>query len=185
MEAAATQPVTERRRLPVGSDIHNRITEFLYDEARLLDQIRLTEWVKILDTDLVYSAPVRETRSIADQAKSVIRSVQHYKDNYRSVMGRVMRLTATKSAWAEDPPSRTRRLVTNVFVETTEKENEFEVASYMLVTRSRFSDDHFDLISGERHDLVRLGADGQFKLARREIILDQSVLGTPNLAIFL
>ncbi|MRV70527.1 3-phenylpropionate/cinnamic acid dioxygenase subunit beta [Duganella sp. FT92W] len=185
MEAAATLPTTERRRLPVGSEMHNRITEFLYDEARLLDQIRLTEWVKMLDTDLVYGAPVRETRSITDQAKSVVRTVQHYKDNYRSVMGRVMRLTATKSAWAEDPPSRTRRLVTNVFVETTEKDNEFAVSSYMLVTRSRFSDDHFDLISGERHDVVRLGGDGQFKLARREIILDQSVLGTPNLAIFL
>jgi 3-phenylpropionate/cinnamic acid dioxygenase small subunit len=182
---AETLPTTERRRLPVGSELYNRITEFLYDEARLLDQIRLTEWVKLLDTDLVYGAPVRETRSITDQAKSVVRTVQHYKDNYRSVMGRVMRLTATKSAWAEDPPSRTRRLVTNVFVETTGKDNEFAVSSYMLVTRSRFSDDHFDLISGERHDVLRLGDDGQFKLARREIILDQSVLGTPNLAIFL
>lgn len=185
MEAAASLPMTESRRVPVGSDIHNRITEFLYDEARLLDQIRLNEWTQMLDTDLVYSAPVRTTRSIADQAKSVVRSVQHYKDNYRSVLGRVMRLTATKSAWAEDPPSRTRRLVTNVFVETTERDNEFDVCSYMLVTRSRFSDDHYDLISGERHDLVRLGEDGRFKLARREIILDQSVLGTPNLAIFL
>lgn len=185
MEAAASLPATERSRVPVGSEMYNRITEFLYDEARLLDQIRLLEWVKLLDTDLVYSAPVRETRSLVDQAKSIVRSVQHYKDNYRSVMGRVMRLTATKSAWAEDPPSRTRRLVTNVFIETTGKPNEFEVASYMLVTRSRFSDDEFDLISGERHDLIRLHDDGQFKLARREIILDQSVLGTPNLAIFL
>ncbi|MES2264336.1 MAG: 3-phenylpropionate/cinnamic acid dioxygenase subunit beta [Pseudomonadota bacterium] len=185
MEAAASLPTTERRRVPVGSEMYNRITEFLYDEARLLDQIRLTEWTQMLAPDLVYTAPVRETRSLVDQGKSVVRTVQHYKDNYRSIMGRVMRLTATRSAWAEDPPSRTRRLVTNVFVETTDKADEFEVASYMLVTRSRFSDDHFDLISGERHDLVRLGEDGQFKLARREIILDQSVLGTPNLAIFL
>ncbi len=55
----------------------------------------------------------------------------------------------------------------------------------MLVTRSRFNHDEYDLISGERHDLVRRQADGSFKLARREIILDQAVLGTPNLAIFL
>jgi 3-phenylpropionate/cinnamic acid dioxygenase small subunit len=172
-------------RVPVGSEIYNRITEFLYDEARLLDQIRLTEWTKLLDTDLVYTAPLRETRTLVDQSKSVVRTVQHFHDNYRSIMGRVMRLTATKSAWAEDPPSRTRRLVTNVFVETTAKDDEFEVKSYLLVTRSRFNHDEYDLISGERHDLVRRAADSSFKLARREIILDQAVLGTPNLAIFL
>jgi 3-phenylpropionate/cinnamic acid dioxygenase small subunit len=182
---AENLPTITPCRVPVGSEIYNRITEFLYDEARLLDQIRLMEWTKLLDTDLVYTAPLRETRTLVDQAKSVVRTVQHFHDNYRSIMGRVMRLTATKSAWAEDPPSRTRRLVTNVFVETTAKEDEFEVASYMLVTRSRFNHDEYDLISCERHDLVRRGADGSFKLARREIILDQAVLGTPNLAIFL
>jgi len=173
------------RRISVGAEMYNRLTEFLYDEARLLDEIRLKEWTDMLDTDLLYTAPVRETRTLVDQAKSIIRTVQHFHDNYRSIMGRVARLTATKSAWAEDPPSRTRRLVTNVFVETTEKTNEFSVRSYMLVTRSRFSSDEFDLISGERHDLIRLTDSGVFKLARREIILDQAVLGTPNLAIFL
>lgn len=183
--AAAEATVTGRRRIPVGSEIYNGITEFLYDEARLLDQIKLKEWAELLDTDLVYTAPLRETRSLVDQAASVVRTVQHFHDNYRSIMGRVMRLTATKSAWAEDPPSRTRRLVTNVFVETTENANEFSVLSYLLVTRSRFNHDEYDLISGERHDIVRRTANGSFKLAKREIILDQAVLGTPNLAIFL
>jgi 3-phenylpropionate/cinnamic acid dioxygenase small subunit len=99
-------------------------------------------------------------------------------------MGRIMRLTATKSAWAEDPPSRTRRLVTNVMVEQGDQAGELRVRSYLLVTRSRFNFDEFDLISGERRDVLRL-VDDRFKLARREIILDQAVLGTANLAIFL
>ncbi|MCF5096394.1 aromatic-ring-hydroxylating dioxygenase subunit beta, partial [Pseudomonas gessardii] len=43
---------------------------------------------------------------------------------------------------------------------------------------------HVDIISGERRDVLRLGEAG-FKLARREVIIDQAVLGTPNLAIFL
>jgi 3-phenylpropionate/cinnamic acid dioxygenase small subunit len=171
-------------RVPLGSPDYNRIVEFLYDEAALLDQIKLQEWAALLATDLVYTAPLRETRGMAHQAATFVRSVQHFHDDYRSIMGRVMRLTGTKSAWAEDPPSRTRRLVTNVLVYRTEKPDEFAVVSYLLVTRSRFNFHEFDLISGERHDILR--ADGaSFKLARREIRLDQAVLGTPNLAIFL
>src|SRR3546814_17490129 len=50
-------------------------------------------------------------------------------------MGRILRLSG-KSAWAEDPPSRTRRLVTNVFVEETDKPAEFVVTSYLLDRKS-------------------------------------------------
>lgn len=171
-------------RIPVGSELHNRIVEFLYDEARLLDQLRLKEWAATLAQDLVYSAPLRETRPMDQQNASFVRTVQHFHDDWRSVMGRIARLTATKSAWAEDPPSRTRRMVTNVLVAKTPKADEFAVTSYLLITRSRFNFSEYDLISAERRDLLR--QDGaSFKLARREIILDQAVLGTPNLAIFL
>ena len=170
--------------VPIGSPVYNQILQFLYVEARLLDEIRLKEWGATLAQDLIYTAPLRETRPVNQQAASVVRTMQHYHDDWRSVMGRIMRLTGTKSAWAEDPPSRTRRLVTNVLVEATDKPDEYSVRSYLLVTRSRFNFDEFDLISAERRDVLR--ADGEsFKLARREILLDQAVLGTPNLAIFL
>jgi len=39
-------------------------------------------------------------------------------------------------------------------------------------------------LSAERRDIWRL-VDGAYKLARREIILDQSTLGMSNLAVFL
>jgi 3-phenylpropionate/cinnamic acid dioxygenase small subunit len=180
-EAAAAPKID---RVPVGSALHCRIVEFLYEEAALLDQIRLQEWAARLAQDLIYTAPLRETRQMDQQSASLVRTVQHFHDDWRSVMGRIMRLTGTKSAWAEDPPSRTRRLVTNVLVAKTAKPDEFSVTSYLLVTRSRFNSSEFDLISAERHDLLRQDGDS-FKLARREIIVDQAVLGTPNLAIFL
>ena len=183
LESQAVESTETFERVPVGAPEYNRIVEFLYDEAALLDQIRLTEWAATLATDLVYNAPLRETRGSAHQAATYVRSVQHYHDDYRSVMGRIMRLTG-KSALAEDPPSRTRRLVTNVLVRKTAKPDEFAVVSYLLVTRSRFNFDEFDLISAERHDILRKDGNS-FKLARREILLDQAVLGTPNLAIFL
>jgi 3-phenylpropionate/cinnamic acid dioxygenase small subunit len=183
VQEKASSAASTGQLVPVGSAVYNGIVQFLYEEAALLDQIRLNEWGERLAADLTYTAPLRETRGTANQAATFVRSVQHYHDDYRSVMGRIMRLTG-KSAWAEDPPSRTRRLVTNVMVHATDKPDEFAVVSYLLVTRSRFNFDQFDLISAERHDVLRV--DGaSFKLARREILLDQAVLGTPNLAIFL
>jgi 3-phenylpropionate/cinnamic acid dioxygenase small subunit len=171
------------QRVPVGSPAYNEIVEFLYEEAELLDNLKLQEWGALLAPDLIYTAPLRQTLGSARQSETYVRSMQHFHDDYRSMMGRIMRLTG-KSAWAEDPPSRTRRLVTNVRVRTSGDANEFGVMSCMLVTRSRFNFDDFDLISGERHDVLR--RDGaSFKLVRREILLDQAVLGTPNLAIFL
>lgn len=182
--AADASPSQQATRVPVGSAVYNHIVEFLYDEARLLDQLRLQEWGARLAQDLVYTAPLRETRTMEHHAASFVRTMQHFHDDWRSMMGRIMRLTGTKSAWAEDPPSRTRRFVTNVNVETTAKPDEYAVVSYLLVTRSRFNFPEYDLISAERRDVLR--RDGEsFKLARREIILDQVVLGTPNLAIFL
>jgi 3-phenylpropionate/cinnamic acid dioxygenase small subunit len=170
--------------VPIGSPLYNRVLEFMYIEARLLDEIRLKEWAATLAEDLVYTAPLRETRPVSQLAASYVRTTHHFEDDWRSVMGRVMRLTGTKSAWAEDPPSRTRRLVTNVMVEQGDKPDELRVRSNLLVTRSRFNFDELDLISAERQDVLRLAGDS-FKLARREILLDQAVLGTPNLAIFL
>jgi 3-phenylpropionate/cinnamic acid dioxygenase small subunit len=170
--------------VPIGSPVYNQILQFLYVEARLLDETRLKEWGDTLAQDLIYTAPLRETRPVSQQAASVVRTMQHYHDDWRSVMGRIVRLTGTKSAWAEDPPSRTRRLVTNVLAEATDKPDEYSVRSYLLVTRSRFNFDEFDLISAERRDVLRVDGES-FKLARREILLDQAVLGTPNLAIFL
>jgi 3-phenylpropionate/cinnamic acid dioxygenase small subunit len=181
---AVAAPGAKANRVPIGSAVYNEIVEYLYDEATMLDETRLVDWSATLASDLVYGAPLRQTRSLAHHAQSVVRTMQHYHDDYRSMLGRIMRLTATKSAWAEDPPSRTRRLVTNVMVSTTDKADEFAVVSYLLVTRSRFNFDDFDLISGERRDVLRRSGD-TFKLARREILLDQAVLGTPNLAIFL
>ncbi|WP_313054296.1 aromatic-ring-hydroxylating dioxygenase subunit beta [Pseudomonas lopnurensis] len=171
------------RTVPVGAEVYNQAVTFLYEEATLLDQVRLQEWAARLAPDLIYTVPLRHTRLQHEQAASIVRTVQHYHDDYRSIMGRVMRLSG-KSAWAEDPPSRTRRLVTNVFVEETEKPDEYVVTSYLMLTRSRFKDHHVDIISGERRDVLRVSEEG-FKLARREVILDQAVLATPNLAIFL
>ena len=89
-----------------------------------------------------------------------------------------------KSAWAEDPPSRCRRFITNVRVAECGTEGEYEVVSYLFLERSRGDNPENERMSAERRDVWR-EVNGSFKLATREIIVDQSVLGMANFAVFL
>jgi 3-phenylpropionate/cinnamic acid dioxygenase small subunit len=182
--AQSAPPVVTRARVAVGSATYNEVLEFLYDEAALLDHQRFDEWAALLAEDLSYTAPLRVTRTGAEKGNTVVRSTKHFDDDYLSIMGRLGRLK-TKSAWAEDPPSRTRRLITNILVWQADEPDELEVRSYLLLARSRYENYEYQLLSAERNDRLRRVPGGGFKLARREILVDQSTLGVPNLAVFL
>jgi phthalate 3,4-dioxygenase beta subunit len=100
---------------------------------------------------------------------------------------RVQRL-ATDHAWTEDPPSRTRHFVTNVrtFPASPPPNGgvEFRVESAVLLFRSRGDTREADLVSAGRTDVLRETPAG-LRLARREILVDEAVLRTQNLAVFL
>ena len=170
------------KRVPLGSEVYNRLLETLYDEAAALDERRFDDWVAYLEQDLSYTAPLRLTRNGPNKDRDVVRTMKHFDENYASILMRTGRLS--KSAWAEDPPSRTRRFVTNVRVAESETAGEYEVVSYLYVERSRLDNPDNETISAERRDIWRL-VDGAYKLASREIIVDQSTLGMSNFAIFL
>lgn len=182
--AETIAPAHVDSRIRVGAPIYNEAVEFLYDEASHLDRLELPAWADMLADDLVYTVPIRLNRALADQAATVVRSVKHLDETKGSILGRIARLTQTKSAWAEDPPSRQRRLVTNITVNATAKADEFCVCSYLLLTRNRFNSEDYQIMSAERTDLIRKTPAGM-KLAKREVLLDQATLGMPNLAIFL
>jgi 3-phenylpropionate/cinnamic acid dioxygenase small subunit len=57
------------------------------------------------------------------------------------------------------------------------------VKSNLLLYRSRGSDPTADLLSAERRDVLRKEEDG-WRLRRREILLDHSVVMTHNLSVF-
>ena len=61
---------------------------------------------------------------------------------------------------------------------------EYEVVSYLFLERSRGDSHENESATAERRDVWR-DVDGEYRLARREIIVDQSVLGMSNFAVFL
>ncbi|UZG46084.1 aromatic-ring-hydroxylating dioxygenase subunit beta [Caldimonas thermodepolymerans] len=184
LEPTPLPPTIRANRVGSGDPLYAEINDFLIDEAELLDNLDLSGWSKLLAKDIEYNVPLRLTKPFREANGTVVRTVQHMHDNYDSLMLRVKRITDTRSAWGEDPPSRTRRLVTNVRVFKTDRDNEYKVLSYLLITRNRFDFDYFDLIPCERTDILRR-VDGSLQIARREVVVDQAVIGTPNLGIFL
>lgn len=177
------QLTTERRsRVSSVSETYGRVRDFMYHEAEILDDRRHREWLALLTDDIVYLAPVRVTtaHSLTD---SVLAGMDHFTEDLYSLTKRVERFE-TDHAWAEDPPSRTRRFVTNVRCWQGERGGELIARCNLLLFRSRGDVQKPDLISAQRTDLLR-EQDGELKLARREILLDESVLRTQNLAVFL
>lgn len=174
--------LVSRKRVPLGSGIYNRLLESLYDEAAALDERRFDDWVAMLSPDLIYQAPIRLTRTGPNKDRDVMRTMFHLDEDYTSILMRTGRLQ--KSAWAEDPPSRCRRFITNVRVAECDTAGEYEVVSYLYLERSRGDNPHNEQLTAERRDVWR-EVDGAYVLTRREIIVDQSVLGMSNLAVFL
>ena len=110
--------------------------------------------------------------------------MMHLEDDYNSLGFRIRRFEETR-AWSEDPPSRTRRFVSNVRASETETADEYDVASSLLLTRNQDDDFRVDIVTAERQDRLRVQRDGSMQLARRTILVDQATIGTPNLAVFL
>jgi 3-phenylpropionate/cinnamic acid dioxygenase small subunit len=181
-KAAVMRGLTSTNRVLLGSEIYNRLLETLYDEAAALDERRFDDWVAMLAPDLIYTAPIRLTRTGPNRDRDIMRTMMHFDDDYNSILMRTGRLA--KSAWAEDPPSRTRRFVTNVRVAECEAAGDYEVVSYVQLERSRGESWINETLTAERRDIWRL-VDGVYKLSKREIICDQSTLSVANLAIFL
>jgi 3-phenylpropionate/cinnamic acid dioxygenase small subunit len=156
---------------------------FLDDEADLLDENRLHEWLALLEPDMRYFMPVRISAHRGD-GEGFAEVMGLYDDTYKSLAMRIHRLVMTKSAWTEDPPSRVVRFVAGVRGYHTALENEYRVDSKLLVTRTRTDLSDIKLLSARRSDLIRR-TDTGLKLARRTIYIQQSTVGMQNLSIFL
>jgi 3-phenylpropionate/cinnamic acid dioxygenase small subunit len=169
----------------MDSDARRQIEDFLYLEAELLDDRRLREWLELFADDLHYWMPIRhnplDRPERLDDELSKPGDGYYFNDNKESLRIRVERLYS-KAAWAEMPPSRTRRLISNVRVKK-DAGSEIEVQCNFLVYRTRMENDQ-DTFIGTRRDILRR-INGALKIARRTIILDQAVLGAKNISIFL
>lgn len=175
--------LASRDRIRASDPIYWELHEFLEDEAVLLDEERLAEWLELLADDVRYRMPVRVSvnRAMGD---GFSRRMYFYNDTKKVLAMRIHRLVGTKNGWVEEPPSRITRLVTGIRVFRTERSNEYGVQSNLLLARSRSDAGEVKLLTARRHDVLRRMDKGPL-IARREIYLNQTTIDMHNLAIFL
>ena len=170
------------KALPFNDTRHLAAHQFLVDEAYLLDAARYEEWLHTLTDDVRYVMPVRVTTARGAGFDSSP-GMAHFDEDKYSLSQRVARM-GTEHAWAEDPPSRLRHFITNVRTFEHEDAGQLFVESAELLFRSRGDVNESALVSCGREDVLRWCGD-RWKLARRNIIADESVLRVQNLAVFL
>lgn len=167
-------------RISSGDARYHEIVNLLHDEAALLDDRHHHEWLELLTDDIIYRVPVRVTT--AHTLETSTSTMDHFSEDMYSLRKRVLRFD-TDHAWAEDPPSRTRRFITNIRA-WQQDDGSFVAQSNLLLFRSRGDVQKPDLLSARRCDVLRQTDEG-LRIAERKVWLDESVLRTQNLAVFL
>jgi 3-phenylpropionate/cinnamic acid dioxygenase small subunit len=178
-----------------NEDLIREVEQFLYREARLLDDRRFHDWLELFTEDVRYWMAARSNRyPRSSKAISILDPDRYVEDDIgredelaildeskETLSGRVARLD-TGMAWAEDPPSRTRHMISNIEIEPGDVDSELRVYSNFIVYRNR-AETEADFYVGARRDVLRR-VDGQWKIAHRKMILDQNVLLAKNVSIF-
>jgi 3-phenylpropionate/cinnamic acid dioxygenase small subunit len=156
--------------------LREEVEQFLYREARLLDERRLTEWLDLLADDIFYYMPIVRNIKFGDwdlEYSDPESEISYFDETKDILEGRVRQIN-TGVHWAEEPVSRFVHIITNVEI-TKDEGDEVEVATKFFVYQNRLADEvnHF---VGRRYDLLRRDPDTVFKVVKRKILLAQNVL---------
>ena len=168
--------------------LKEEIEELLYREAELLDERRFEDWLDLFTEDARYFMPMRRNVPAEEPEREFTREGVdvNWFDEGKDTLTRRVKQIRTGVHWAEQPPSRICHMVSNVQLLGTPPDGpspaEVGVKSRFLIYRNRVETET-DLLVGKREDLLRR-VDGAWRIARRKIILDQSVLLVKNLTFF-
>jgi 3-phenylpropionate/cinnamic acid dioxygenase small subunit len=162
------------------------VEEFFAAEGELLDARRFDDWLALLAPDIRYFMPMMRNVHSADTGCEYTReqAEANWLDEGLETLTQRVRQLATGIHWAEEPVSRTTHMVGNVrLLESRDgTPREVDTSCRFLVYRNR-QQDEADTFIGKRLDTLRDEGDG-WRIARREIRLDQSVLLAKNLTVF-
>lgn len=168
----------------VSLELYHSISQFMYAEAKLLDDWKFREWLDVLAEDISYTLRTTPNAQTRDRRRSVEPPTSWvFNDNKHLLERRVARLE-TGMAWAEEPPSRTTHMVSNILVEATKVEGEYDVHLTYLLYRTQKEKD-VTIYCGKRLDKIRkVDTALGWQIFNRKIVLDQVTYSSHNLSVF-
>ncbi|MFZ2007299.1 MAG: 3-phenylpropionate/cinnamic acid dioxygenase subunit beta [Stellaceae bacterium] len=169
--------------------LKEEIEEVLYEEADLLDQRRFGDWLNMLADDLHYFMPMRRNVPFGTHAEKentrAGEDISWFDEDKWTLSKRVDQIM-TGIHWAEEPLSRLCHVVTNIRIKearpSCEDAREVDVGCRFIVYQNRVETETY-LFVGRRNETWRR-EDGGWRLAKREILLEQNVLLAKNLTTF-
>lgn len=138
------------------------VEDFLFNEADLLDQWRLPEWLTLFTDDAKYEVPCTDLPADASSATSLF-----YIADDRARLGERVKRLMKRTAHAEFPHSKTSRIVGNVRIQST-KNDEIEVSCVFQTLRTK--DGNTDLYFGTNKYRLAIQADG-FRIREKRCLL--------------
>lgn len=152
----------------------HKVENFLYREARLMDEHAYDEWLALWTDDALYWVPCNEDDIDPERHVSIVY------ENRARLEDRIARLKSG-AAYAQDPKSRLSRVVSNVEIED-ENDTEAIVRSTFNVTALRRG--RMDIFAGRVTHKLRPQGDS-FRIAYKKVLLINNDVVIHNLTFLI
>jgi 3-phenylpropionate/cinnamic acid dioxygenase small subunit len=165
------------------------VEDFYYREADLLDGRQFRDWLDLLAEDITYFMPIR--RNVKFGQHDARENTKHgegisWFDEDKWTLTKRVEQILTGVHYAEEPLSRICHMVSNVQIKDVRPQlhepEELDVTSRFLVYQNRVEYETNTFV-GKRNDTIRI-KDGSWKIAKREIILEQNILLAKSMTMF-
>ncbi|MFY9238655.1 MAG: aromatic-ring-hydroxylating dioxygenase subunit beta [Roseovarius sp.] len=139
---------------------NERLINFLYDEARMLDDGNYSDWLSLWLKDGHYWMPLDYKQEDPINTTSLM-----YEDLFMLKL-RVERLNGART-FSQKPKSRCHHVLSRPFVDQIDDENgRYQTTTYMHYVETRL-DEQFLLALTAKHDLALV--DGQIRIANKRV----------------
>lgn len=144
----------------IPADTQREIEQFLYHEARLIDERRLDEWTALFADDALYWIPNLDAASAPTEVGPLVY------DDRAALSIRAARLQHP-AALTQNPPPRTRHFLSNLSVEARDG-GEYATTANQLVYVSRGATEA--VYPGWCEHLLRR-VEGDWRIVRKKVCL--------------
>jgi len=154
----------------------DELIDFVYDEARLIDEGRFEEWLDLWTPDGIYWMPLDPD---AENPK-LVTALMHEDDYLRRL--RVERLKGART-FSQKPRSRCHHVLQRPFIDEIDRDAGTCVTTTPFHYVESRLDEQFLLAATARHELVLVNGQIRIKLKRIDLLNPEAAFG--NIQLFL